>query len=173
MAAVQTLVWPALTRSVSEMVSSRAPLRAILCFHRSYFFSFRILSPLSRAQTFQKSFSAVLTPARYLAANLADVLISIRGRRVGAKRKSTKATIYKIGFGWRQLTSAFANQYPILLVHMFSPFMILPFYIPISALRLKPAAQLSLTRRRPFPFKRSWYRYRCHHIHRHRRSRCD
>jgi hypothetical protein len=63
-----------------------------------------------------------MIPASYLAANLADVLIPIGGGRVGTERKSAIAAIYEIGFSWRQLTSAFANQYPILLVHMFFSF---------------------------------------------------
>jgi hypothetical protein len=54
-----------------------------------------------------------------LTAHLADVLISIRRRRVGAARKGNKASVDHLGFCGCQLAGTPANQYSVLVIHFF------------------------------------------------------
>jgi hypothetical protein len=64
--------------------------------------------------------SAALTRSRTcLAADFTNVLISIRRGRGGAKRQSPKASIDEVGFRGRQLASTLADQYSVLVIHVF------------------------------------------------------
>jgi hypothetical protein len=83
------------------------------------FSPFDILGPLSAAQSCSKSFFGCLGLAMHLAANLTNVLISVRRRRVSAERKSNKASVDEGGFRGCQLASTPANQDSVLVIHAF------------------------------------------------------
>jgi hypothetical protein len=69
--------------------------------------------------SFAKSFGCAGRIQKRLTAHLADMLISIRRRRVGAEREGNKASIDEGGFGRCQFPSPPANQYSVLIVHIF------------------------------------------------------
>ena len=81
-----------------------------------------VVGPVEPAQSSAREslFSGAFRRSRKrLTAHLADVLISIRRRRIGAARKSNKASVDHLGFRGRQLASAPANQYSVLVFHVF------------------------------------------------------
>jgi hypothetical protein len=76
---------------------------------------------LERAQALTKIVRPRSSAAeRVLTAELANVLISIRMRSVGAEGESSKSSINDFGFCGCQFASTPANQYPVLVVHIFS-----------------------------------------------------
>src|SRR5579864_676010 len=54
-----------------------------------------------------------------LTAELANVLISIRRRSIGAEGESSKSSTDDFGFCWCQFASTPANQYSVLVIHVF------------------------------------------------------
>jgi hypothetical protein len=83
------------------------------------FLSFHHFGSVERSQALQKCLAALARSRTRLAANFTNVLIPIRRRRVGAKRQSPKASIDEVGFRGRQLASTPANQYSVLVIHVF------------------------------------------------------
>jgi len=59
-----------------------------------------------------------------LTAELTNVLVSIRRRRVGAEGEGSKSSIDDFRFCGCQFTRTLANQYSVLVIHVFSPFII-------------------------------------------------
>jgi hypothetical protein len=79
-----------------------------------------VIGSAERAQCLQESCSAALKHSRKrLTAELANVLISIRRRSGGAEGESSKSSIDDFGFCRRQFASAPANQYSVLVIHVF------------------------------------------------------
>jgi len=75
----------------SQITSAPASQYSVLVIHVLSPF---VVAPVERAQSLQESlFGRAQTQPSALAADLADVLIPIRRRRVGAERKSNKASI--------------------------------------------------------------------------------
>jgi hypothetical protein len=100
-----------------QITSAFASQYSILVIH---FFLLAALGPLKRAQALTKTVRPRSSAAeRVLTAELANVLISIRMRSVGAEGESSKSSIDDFGFCGRQFASTPANQYPVLVVHIF------------------------------------------------------
>jgi hypothetical protein len=70
------------------------------------------------------------------------VLISIRRRSVGAEGESSKSSIDDFGFCGRQFASTPANQYPVLVIHIFSFHQLGPLSGPNSAKEVFMAKRL-------------------------------
>jgi hypothetical protein len=102
---------------LTQSTSASAKQYSVQVIHT--FISFRDFG-LIDGTSFAKELSAAPTRSQArLAANLTDVLISIRRRTGGAEGKSTKSPINEVGFRGCQLASASANQYSVLIVHVF------------------------------------------------------
>jgi hypothetical protein len=69
-----------------------------------------------------KKFSTALKRRTRLAADLANVLISIRRRSVGAEGESPKASIDQVSFGGCQLAGTPADQYSFIVIHVWFSF---------------------------------------------------
>jgi hypothetical protein len=68
----------------------------------------------------KRAFGCAGRSRKRLAAELTNVLISIRRRRAGAERESSKPSIDDFGFCRCQFASTAANQYSVLVIHFFS-----------------------------------------------------
>jgi hypothetical protein len=101
-----------------QITSSLADQHSVLVIHAYLLSSF--LGPLERAQSSSRKFPGSAERCRTrLAAELTDVLVSIRRRKGGADWKSNKAPIDEVGFRGRQLASATANQNSVLVIHAY------------------------------------------------------
>ena|SRR6476646_7584055 len=91
-----------------------------LCSGHSYF-SPLVIGLVERAQASSRESvrAALLRSRARLAAELANVLISIRRRSIGAEGESSKSSIDDFGFCWCQFASTPANQYSVLVIHVF------------------------------------------------------
>jgi hypothetical protein len=84
------------------------------------FFSFHHFGSVERPKLFKRvCFGGAGRSRTRLAAELANVLVSIRRRSVGAEGESSKSSIDDFGFCWCQFASTPANQYSVLVIHFF------------------------------------------------------
>jgi hypothetical protein len=101
---------------LTQGASASAKQNSVQVIHT--FISFRDFGPIDGPS--KRAFGGAGRSRKRLAANLTDVLISIRRRRGGAEGQSTKSSIDQVGFCRSQLASTPANQYSVLIVHVFS-----------------------------------------------------
>jgi hypothetical protein len=85
-----------------------------------------VIRPIERAQSLQESWfgGAGKDAAGSRSAALVEISIDFAGRCYAAFGCRLEAAAYLLDFLSGQITSASANQYSVLIIHAFSPFII-------------------------------------------------
>jgi hypothetical protein len=119
------VVSPPDTIATSWSFKSRAPWRSNTLFWLFILSPF-VIAPVERAQSLQESWfgGAGNDAARNRLAALVEVSIDCAGRSHAAFGRRLEAAAYLLDFLSGQITSASANQYSVLIIHAFSPFII-------------------------------------------------